>query len=167
MSFIKVKILLGTLVSLVLMYIFFFSGNFSILNYFFDLFEKDPEMYPMLDPAQTNSDGDSLFHLVAKAKYSATTQKATELLCDKKVNASVLNKEGKLPKDYLNSKNDRRLQVCVLTCIEIFQKKLRINFFHSFSWIIKTLTKLPIITGTSIFSVTVLQVGICWRSSET
>uniref|UniRef100_K1PIT9 Lupus brain antigen 1-like protein n=1 Tax=Magallana gigas TaxID=29159 RepID=K1PIT9_MAGGI len=86
------------------------KGNFSILNYFFDLYEKDPEMYPMLDPAQTNSDGDGLFHLVAKAKYSATTQKATELLCDKKLNASVLNKEGKLPKDYLNSKNDRRLQ---------------------------------------------------------
>lgn len=135
------------------------------MNYFFDLYEKDPEMYPMLDPAQTNSDGDSLFHLVAKAKYSATTQKATELLCDKKVNASVLNKEGKLPKDYLNSKNDRRLQVWVMTCIEILQKKLWINFSIHFPGLLKPcLKKLPIIT--SISSVTVLQVGICWRSSE-
>lgn len=67
----------------------------------------------MLDPTQTNSDGDSLFHLVAKANYGATTQKATELLFDKKVKYSVLNKEGKLPKDYLSSKNDRRLQVFV------------------------------------------------------
>lgn len=120
----KVKKIHGTLSFLVLKpcISFCFSGNFSILNYFFDLYEKDPEMYPMLDPAQTNSDGDGLFHLVAKAKYSATTQKATELLCDKKLNALVLNKEGKLPKDYLNSKNDRRLQVCVMTCAEIFQK---------------------------------------------
>ncbi|XP_062597185.1 TPR and ankyrin repeat-containing protein 1-like [Saccostrea cucullata] len=86
------------------------KGNFSILNLFFDMYEKDPEKYPMLDPSQTNSEGDGLFHLVAKAKYNATTQKATELLCDRKVNASVYNAEGKLPKDYLNSKNDRRLQ---------------------------------------------------------
>ncbi|XP_061181485.1 TPR and ankyrin repeat-containing protein 1-like [Saccostrea echinata] len=86
------------------------KGNFSILNLFFDMYEKDPEKYPMLDPSQTNTEGDGLFHLVAKAKYNATTQKATELLCDKKVNASIYNAEGKLPKDYLNSKNDRRLQ---------------------------------------------------------
>lgn len=92
----------------------FVLGNFSILNYFFDLYEKDPEKYPILDPAQINSDGEGLFHLVAKVKYTATTQKATKLLCDKNVSASVLNKEGKLPKDYLISKNDRRLQVCVL-----------------------------------------------------
>lgn len=92
----------------------FLLGNFSILNYFFDLYEKDPEKYPILDPAQINSDGDGLFHLVAKAKYTVTTQKATDLLCDKNVSASVFNKEGKLPKDYLNSKNNRRLQVCIL-----------------------------------------------------
>lgn len=95
----------------------FLLGNFSILNYFFDLYEKDPEKYPILDPAQINSDGDGLFHLVAKAKYSATTQKATELLFDKKVNASIINKEDKLPKDYLNPTQDRRLQVCVLKYI--------------------------------------------------
>eukprot|EP00105_Crassostrea_gigas_P004017 XP_011417083.2 PREDICTED: TPR and ankyrin repeat-containing protein 1 [Crassostrea gigas] len=86
------------------------KGNFSILKYSYDLYEKDPNKYPMLDPAQTNSEGDSLFHLVAKANYCATTMKAAKFLCDKKVNASVLNKEGKLPKDYLNSKNDKRLQ---------------------------------------------------------
>uniref|UniRef100_K1QPJ0 A disintegrin and metalloproteinase with thrombospondin motifs 14 n=1 Tax=Magallana gigas TaxID=29159 RepID=K1QPJ0_MAGGI len=86
-------------------------GNFSILKYSYDLYEKDPNKYPMLDPAQTNSEGDSLFHLVAKANYCATTMKAAKFLCDKKVNASVLNKEGKLPKDYLNSKNDKRLQM--------------------------------------------------------
>ena len=92
-------------------YLLALVGNFSILNSFFAMYEKDPEKYPMLDPSRTNAEGDGLFHLVAKAKYSATTQRATELLCDKKVNASVINKEGKLPKDYLNSKNDRRLQV--------------------------------------------------------
>lgn len=92
----------------------FISGNFSILKYFFDLYENDPDKYPMLDPAQTNSDGDTLFHLVAKAKYSGTTRKAAKFLCDKKLNALVLNNEGKLPKHYLNSKNDKRLQVCVL-----------------------------------------------------
>ena len=78
------------------------------------MYERDPEKYSMLDPSQTNAEGDGLFHLVAKAKYNATTQRATELLYEKKVNASVMNKEGKLPKDYLNcSKNDRRLQVCL------------------------------------------------------
>ena len=95
----------------VFFYLLALVGNFSILNSFFAMYERDPEKYPMLDPSRTNAEGDGLFHLVAKAKYSATTQRATELLCDKKVNASVINKEGKLPKDYLNSKNDRRLQV--------------------------------------------------------
>lgn len=92
----------------------FISGNFSILKYFFDLFENDPDKYPMLDPAQTNSDGDTLFHLVAKAKYSSTTKKLAKFLCDKKLNALVFNKERKLPRHYLNSKDDKRLQVCVL-----------------------------------------------------
>lgn len=84
------------------------------MEYFFDLYENDPDTYPMLYPAQTNSDGDTLFHLAAKAKYSGTAKKATKFLCDKKVNALVLNKEGKLPKHYLNSKKDKRLQVCEL-----------------------------------------------------
>lgn len=92
----------------------FISGNFSILEYFFDLFENDPDKYPMLDPAQTNSDGDTLFHLVAKAKYSGTTKKLAKFLCEQKLNALVFNKEQKLPRHYLNSKDDKRLQVCVL-----------------------------------------------------
>nr|XP_034304939.1 uncharacterized protein LOC105330431 [Crassostrea gigas]XP_034304942.1 uncharacterized protein LOC105330431 [Crassostrea gigas]XP_034304948.1 uncharacterized protein LOC105330431 [Crassostrea gigas]XP_034304950.1 uncharacterized protein LOC105330431 [Crassostrea gigas] len=89
------------------------KGNFSILKYFFDLFENDPDKYPMLDPAQTNSDGDTLFHLVAKAKYSSTTKKLAKFLCDKKLNALVFNKERKLPRHYLNSKDDKRLQFLV------------------------------------------------------
>ncbi|XP_078333030.1 TPR and ankyrin repeat-containing protein 1-like isoform X2 [Crassostrea virginica] len=92
--------------------------NFSILNSFFEMYERDPEKYPMLDPSQTNAEGDGLFQLVAKATYSATTKKATELLFDKKVNSSVINKEGKLPKDYLNSENDRWLQFFPLPSVE-------------------------------------------------
>jgi hypothetical protein len=48
--------------------------------------------------------------LIAKVKYNSTVQKATELLCDKKISSNVKNGENKLPHHYLNTKNDRRLQ---------------------------------------------------------
>ena len=85
------------------------------------MYEKDPEKYAMLDPNSVDKNGDSLFHVVAKYKYNATTQKATEMLCDKKVSAMVYNNEGKLPKDYLNKKNDRRLQVasCYMSSVTL------------------------------------------------
>ncbi|KAK3101278.1 hypothetical protein FSP39_002361 [Pinctada imbricata] len=86
------------------------KGNFALLNLFFEMYGKDPEKYSMLDPSLTDWEGNSMFHIVARAKYNSTTQKATELLCDKKVSALRYNNEGKLPKDYLNKKNDRRLQ---------------------------------------------------------
>ncbi|CAC5365908.1 unnamed protein product [Mytilus coruscus] len=85
-------------------------GNFSIFNLFLEMFEKDPEKYHMLDPNEQDKNGDSLYHLVAKMKYNSTVQKATELLCDKKISSNVKNNEGKLPIHYLNAKNDRRLQ---------------------------------------------------------
>lgn len=74
------------------------------------MFENDPEKYHMLDPTQQDKNGDSLFHLIAKVKYNSTVQKATELLCDKKISSNVKNGENKLPHHYLNTKNDRRLQ---------------------------------------------------------
>ena len=74
------------------------------------MFENDPEKYHMLDPTQQDKNGDSLFHLIAKVKYNSTVQKATELLCDKKISSNVKNAENKLPHHYLNTKNDRRLQ---------------------------------------------------------
>ena len=74
------------------------------------MFENDPEKYHMLDPSQQDKNGDSLFHLIAKVKYNSTVQKATELLCDKKISSNVKNGENKLPHHYLNTKNDRRLQ---------------------------------------------------------
>ncbi|CAC5365910.1 unnamed protein product [Mytilus coruscus] len=74
------------------------------------MFEKDPEKYNMLNPKQQDMHGDSLFHLVAKMKYNSTVQKATELLCDKKISSNVKNNDDKLPVYYLNTKNDRRLQ---------------------------------------------------------
>jgi len=74
------------------------------------MFENDPEKYHMLDPSQQDKNGDSLFHLIAKVKYNSTVQKATELLCYKKISSNVKNGENKLPIHYLNTKNDRRLQ---------------------------------------------------------
>ncbi|XP_063448737.1 TPR and ankyrin repeat-containing protein 1-like isoform X2 [Mytilus trossulus] len=85
-------------------------GNFSIFNLFLEMFEKDSEKYHMLDPNEQDKNGDSLYHLLAKMKYNSTVQKATELLCDKKISSNVKNNEGKLPIHYLNAKNDRRLQ---------------------------------------------------------
>ncbi|XP_021340034.1 uncharacterized protein LOC110441249 isoform X2 [Mizuhopecten yessoensis] len=95
------------------------KGNFTILNILLDKFKSDPEKFALLDPNQQDANGDCLFHLVAKMKYNSTTQKATELLCEKKISALVYNNEGKLPKDYLiNKKNDRRLQFFRLASIE-------------------------------------------------
>ncbi|CAG2215687.1 unnamed protein product [Mytilus edulis] len=83
-------------------------GNFSIFNLFLEMFDKNPEKYHMLDPNEQDKNGDSLYHLVAKMKYNSTVQKATELLCDKKISSNVKNNEGKLPIHYLNAKNDQQ-----------------------------------------------------------
>ncbi|XP_060067394.1 TPR and ankyrin repeat-containing protein 1-like [Ylistrum balloti] len=95
------------------------KGNFAIFNLLVEKFQTDPERYANLDPNQQDANGDGLFHVVAKMKYNSTTQKATELLCEKKISALVHNSEGKLPKDYLiNKKNDRRLQFFRLASVE-------------------------------------------------
>ncbi|XP_033726508.1 TPR and ankyrin repeat-containing protein 1-like [Pecten maximus] len=100
------------------------KGNFAIFNVLLDKFKSDPEKFANLDPNQQDANGDGLFHLVAKMKYNSTTQKATELLCEKKISALVYNNEGKLPKDYLiNKKNDRRLQFFRLASVEAAAKK--------------------------------------------
>lgn len=96
---------------------FFVIGNFLVFNMFLEMFEKDPEKYDMCDPSQLDSNGDCLFHLIARTKYNSTVQKATELLCDRKISSNVKNKDGKLPIHYLNMKNDRRLQFFRLASI--------------------------------------------------
>ena len=85
----------------------FTTGNFKVLEMLLDMYETDQDKYPMLNPRQQDANGDGLFHLVAKMKYSGSTLKATQLLCDRKVSAAVVNKEDKTPMEYLN-KNDRR-----------------------------------------------------------
>lgn len=86
-----------------------------------DLFEKDSQNYPSLNPQQQDKNGDGLFHLLARAKYNSNTQKATELLCDRKVSSAITNNENKLPYQYLN-KNDRRLQFFRLAFVNVVTK---------------------------------------------
>ena len=54
--------------------------------------------------------GDTLFHLVAKTKYTSTALSATELLCKHNLSASVYNNDGHLPSFYVKKQSDRRLQ---------------------------------------------------------
>ena len=85
----------------------YFSGNTSLLEMFLENHTKTP----CLDPSQLNLLGESLFHVVAKLKYSDTTYEVTRVLCDKGVKSNIRDSEGKLPVDYLKNENDRRLQV--------------------------------------------------------
>lgn len=69
----------------------------------------DTEKHRFLNPEQQDENGDSLFHLIAKANYNETSQRITEYLCDtpKPLSSSYENKEGKRPKDYLNKGHER------------------------------------------------------------
>lgn len=60
----------------------FILGNFLILKYFFDLFENDFDKYFMLDLVYINLDGDILFYLVVKVKYSGIIKKLVKFLCE-------------------------------------------------------------------------------------
>jgi hypothetical protein len=80
----------------------------SLLTKFLDKYKKEPDRYPMLNPMRVNLFGDSLFHVVAKAKNSL---KETSLLCEKGVKSNIRDREGKLPAEYLKSDNDERMQV--------------------------------------------------------
>ncbi|XP_062576553.1 TPR and ankyrin repeat-containing protein 1-like [Saccostrea cucullata] len=64
----------------------------------------------MLDPKAVNLFGESLFHVVAKAKNNSTTLDVTIMLCEKGVNSNIKDHEGKLPVEYLKSDKDKRLQ---------------------------------------------------------
>lgn len=73
-------------------------------------FQKNPSKFPKCDPQIVDSNGDTLLHILSKTKYSGNTLKATEMICKLNLDASVMNKEGKLPVQYITKKNDRRLQ---------------------------------------------------------
>ena len=81
------------------------------------MFLQNRTTSPCLDPSQLNLMGESLFHVVAKAKYSDTTYEVTRILCEKGVKSNIRDSEGKLPVDYLKNKDDRRLQVSLLLYI--------------------------------------------------
>ena len=75
------------------------------------MFLENRTTSPCLDPSQLNLLGESLFHVVAKSKYSDTTYEVTRVLCEKGVKSNIRDSDGKLPVDYLKNKDDRRLQV--------------------------------------------------------
>lgn len=75
------------------------------------MFKKDPTRFPLLDPASLNEFGDSLFHVIAKIKFSKTSLGVTRILCEKGVKSNIKDSEGRLPVEYILNENDRRLQV--------------------------------------------------------
>lgn len=75
------------------------------------MFKKDPTRFPFLDPASLNDFGNSLFHVIAKAKFGKTSLEVTRRLCEKGVKSNIKDSEGRLPVEYLLNENDRRLQV--------------------------------------------------------
>ncbi|XP_065937230.1 TPR and ankyrin repeat-containing protein 1 isoform X2 [Magallana gigas] len=86
------------------------QGNTGILEKFIEMFKEDPERFPLLDPASLNDFGDSLFHVIAKIKFSKTSLEVTRILCEKGVKSNIKDSEGRLPVEYLLNENDRRLQ---------------------------------------------------------
>ena len=92
---------------------FLFSGyheRLNVLKYALEQFDEDPQKFSHLDPNQVDHNGDSLFHLVAKAKYNNMVLSATELLCKHNLSSSVYNNDQKLPSFYIKKQTDRRLQ---------------------------------------------------------
>ena len=87
-----------------------YHDRLHVLKYAFNKFDEDPEKFSHLDPRQVDHHGNSLFHLVAKAKYNNMVLSATELLCKHNLSSSVYNNDGKMPSFYIKKQNDRRLQ---------------------------------------------------------
>ncbi|XP_062605690.1 TPR and ankyrin repeat-containing protein 1-like [Saccostrea cucullata] len=85
------------------------TGNTSLLARFLDTFQKHPEKYPMLNPMAENLFGESLFHVVAKAKNNPSTLEVTIMLCEKGVHSNIKDHEEKLPIEYLKSDKDKRM----------------------------------------------------------
>ena len=79
------------------------------MKYALEKFEEDQLKFSHLDPNQVDRNGDSLFHLVAKAKFNNMVFSATELLYKHKLSSSMYNNEEKLPSFYIKKQNDRRL----------------------------------------------------------
>ena len=82
----------------------------NVLKFALEKFDEDPQTFSHLDPNQVDQNGDTLFHLVAKTKYTSTALSATELLCKHNLSASVYNNDGHLPSFYVKKQSDRRLQ---------------------------------------------------------
>ena len=87
-----------------------YHERLNVLKYALEQFDEDPQKFSHLDPNQVDHNGDSLFHLVAKAKYNNMVLSATELLCKHNLSSSVYNNDQKLPSFYIKKQTDRRLQ---------------------------------------------------------
>ncbi|KAH3807160.1 hypothetical protein DPMN_135493, partial [Dreissena polymorpha] len=81
-----------------------------ILEHLLTQYDSKREENGHLDPEQLDKNGDCLFHLVAKVKSSSQAVKVTEILCNRRISGNYVNKDGKLPQDYITKQNDRRLQ---------------------------------------------------------
>ena len=85
------------------------KGNFEILETLFKLQKESPDLHEDLDPQVTDNQGDTLFHVAAKA-HSKHALKAVELLREHKVNPNIRNKAHKTALECLQKRKDRRAQ---------------------------------------------------------
>ncbi|KAH9496679.1 TPR and ankyrin repeat-containing protein 1 [Bulinus truncatus] len=87
-------------------------GNFTILEELRNIYvkDKDKSESSYLSVSCQDADGNTLLHLACKVKFSSHSLRAVELLCEWQAPADLKNQEGKLPIEYLSSKNDRRAQ---------------------------------------------------------
>lgn len=117
------------------------------------MYDKNPDKYGRLDPKQKNSNGDTLFHLVAKEPFNPELKQVAELLKQKHVPCKVQNKDGKLPLDYLKASDPRykilhkavEYDTMQLNSVE---KQKKSNDEHSINKQIVEIKKIPLVVNT-------------------
>ncbi|XP_074641148.1 TPR and ankyrin repeat-containing protein 1-like [Tubulanus polymorphus] len=82
------------------------KGNFDLLEHFLDEIK-----YPHVNPNIQDSDGNTLFHVVASERFTKSILKAANILNEHSVNPNLLNKHGKPAAACLEKKNDKRRHI--------------------------------------------------------
>ena len=90
----------------------YITGNFEALEMLFDIISQFHEQHPNLNPSMVDSQGNTIFHLAAKAEYSKHALKAVEILCSRNVNPNLRNAEDKTALQCImkRKREDRRVQ---------------------------------------------------------
>lgn len=91
------------------------------------MWANDKVRYSYLDPEQVDTNGDCIYHLLAKLDYSDLVLQITEILCDKNVSADFYNKECMYASQYVKKKHFRLLDF-LQTARMIKSSRKQINY---------------------------------------